>query len=881
MPRSPLQRALRIVGLASRLVPARLRDDWRREWEGELEAAAQHERASPRSTPTPLVRHALGSFADAFWIRQREVADLETIDDLRHGWRQLRQHSGFAITAVGILALSMAASVTAFSVVSQILLRPLPYPDPDRIVTVWERQISTPGKLDVAPGNFIDWRARAQSFSHLAAADPYSYDYTGGERPEVLKAANVTEGFFDAFGLKPLAGRFFRPEEHKKGNHQVVVLSARLWRSHFGADPHIVGKAIPIDELPYIVVGVAPDDFQPNLLEDAPGDRQIWAAKAIEEYEPRSRVSGYWNVVGRLKDGVSIEQAQAEMDTLSALIEGENLRTNKGVRASVINLREHLVGDVRPAVGLFSAAVFGVLLIACVNVTNLLLARGAARQQELAVRTALGANRWRLVGQLLVETLLLASVASLAALVLAQAAMRGLSTWGPREVLWIDTLHVDGAALLFAAALAAAVAVAAGLVPAVRLSGASLQTPGQRTMTGDRAQRRLRSGLVAAEVALALMLVSGTGLLIKSFVNLLNVDTGFRQDGVMVLQMFTWDRNPGPAALRTFLDRVIAKVDGIPGVDAVGAVQAMPFIESNVDIRQTVRLMDQPAPAPGDEIRTSYNIVTPAYFSVMGVRLISGRLIEPRDGAEAPRVLVASEAFVERYLRGINPIGQRVEFRVSGRLSQAEIVGVTSALRHEKLDEAPRAELLAPFAQFPSGSMTVVARTAIDPRTLIETAKTEIWSIDPLQTFYRTATLDELVGRTLTTRRFALVVLTGFAALALLLAAAGLYGVLSTVASQYRKEVGVRMALGAAWLDILRLVVARGLGVAAIGVAVGLVGVIGASRVLEGFLFSVAPTDPLAIGGAAVLMLLVSAAACYFPARRAADADPIEALRVD
>ncbi|MDO8679469.1 MAG: ABC transporter permease [Acidobacteriota bacterium] len=433
---STMQRALRIVDLAARLVPARLRDDWRQEWHGELAAAADAERESPRRAPPPLVRYALGSFSDAFWIRQREVADLDAIDDLRHGWRQLRQHAGFAVTAVGILALSMAASVTAFSVVSQILLRPLPYPNPDRIVTVWERQIATPGKLDVAPGNFIDWRARATSFSQLAAADPYSYDYTGGDRPEVLKALNVTEGFFDVFAVKPLAGRFFRPDEHKKGNHQVVVLSARFWRTHFGADPNIVGTAIPIDNLPYVVVGVAPDDFQPHLLEDAPNDRQIWAAKVMEEYEPRIRVSGYWAVAGRLKDGVSIEQAQAEMDTLSSQIETENPRTNKGVRASVITLREHLVGDVRPAVGLFTAAVFGVLLIACVNVTNLLLARGAARQQELAVRTALGANRWRLVGQLLVETLLLASVASLAALVLAQAAMRGLSTALTHLVSW-------------------------------------------------------------------------------------------------------------------------------------------------------------------------------------------------------------------------------------------------------------------------------------------------------------------------------------------------------------------------------------------------------------------------------------------------------------
>lgn len=869
-----LTRALFIVRIASQLVPARLRADWQREWEGELAAGADDQQA-------PLVRHAWGAFADAFWIRQREVLDLESIDDLRHGWRQLRQHTGFAATTVGILALSMAASVTAFSVVSQILLRPLPYPDPDRVVTVWERKLSEAGKADVAPGNFIDWRARAQSFSILAAADPYSYDYTGGDRPEVLRALNVTEGFFEAFGTKPLAGRFFRPEEHKKGNHQVVVLSEKFWRSHFAADSNIVGKAIPIDNLPYVVVGVAPDDFQPQLLEDTPGDRQIWAAKAIEEYEPRIRASGYWNVVGRLKDGVSLEQARAEMDALSTQIETENPRSNKGVRAAILPIREHLVGDVRPAVTLFSAAVFGVLLIACVNVTNLLLARGAARQQELAVRTALGANRWRLVGQLLVETLLLAAVASVAALVLAQAAMRGLSSWGPREVLWLDTLHVDGAALLFAAALAAAVAVAAGLAPAVRLSATGLLTPSQRTMTADRGQRRLRSGLVVVEVALALMLVSGTGLLLKSFVNLLNVDTGFRKQGVMVLQMFAWDRNPGPVALRSFYDRVLAKVEAIPGVESAGAVQAMPFIESNIDIRGTVRLLDQPARAPADEIRASHNIATPEYFSVMGVRLVKGRLLEERDGPETPRVVVVSEAFADRYLPGIDPIGQRVEFRVSGRLSQAQIVGVTAALRHEKLDEAPRAEILAPFAQIPSGSMTVIARTSIDPRSLIATAQTEIWNIDPLQTFYRTATLDELVGRTLTTRRFALVVLTGFAALAMLLAAAGLYGVLSTIVTQYRREIGVRMALGAAWIDILRLVVARGLGVAAIGVAVGLVGVLGASRALRGFLFSVAPTDPLAIGGAAALMLLVSAVACYLPARRAADADPIEALRFE
>jgi putative ABC transport system permease protein len=872
--------ALRIIRLAAWLVPARLRQEWLAEWEGEL--ASRTSPSASSSQAGPLIRHALGSFADAFWIRQRDVADLRAIDDLRHGWRQMRQHGGFAFTAVAILSLSMAASVVAFSVVSQILERPLPYPDDDRLVTVWERQVATAGRNEVAPATFFDWRARAQSFSILAAGDPYSYDFTGGDRPEVWRAVNVTEGFFEAYGVKPMLGRFFRPEEHKRGNHQVVVLSARLWRSYFGADPNIIGKSIPLDLIPYVVVGVAPDDFQPRMLEDSPGDTKLWAARFMVGYEAQSRSSGYWQVVGRLKDGVTMAAAQAEMDTIAAQIEVENPRTNKDVRTSIITIREYLVGDVRPAVALFAAAVFAVLLIACVNVTNLLLARGAARQHELAVRTALGANRRRVVGQLLAETLLLASIASLAAVVLAHLAMRSLASWGPPEVMWIDALHVDRAALLFAALLAATVTVVAGLIPAIRLSGSGLQQPGLRTMTADTGQRRLRLALVAVEVALALILVSGTGLLLRSFVNLLNVDTGFRQQGVMVLQVFAGDRNSGAAAMRTFHNRVIEKVAALPGVERVGTVRAMPFLESNVDIRGAVRLLDQPPPGPGDDMSSiSLNIVSPGYFSVMGVALVSGRLIDERDGQDAPKVTVVSEAFADRYLRGVNPVGQRVQYVQFGRPAQAEIVGVVRALRHVRLDEAPRAELLLPFAQVPAGSMAIVARTAVAPETLIDAAKQAVWDIDPLQTFYRTATLDGLVERTLTTRRFALIVLTGFAALALLLAAAGLYGVLSAIVSQYRREIGVRMALGAAWTDILRLVVGRGLMVSAVGVAVGLVAVLGGARVLQSFLFSVAPTDPIAIGGAALLMLAIAAVACYIPARRAAAEDPVQALRVD
>jgi putative ABC transport system permease protein len=861
------------------MVPAAQRADWLREWLAELDAHASRRAAS--GSGRSLVRHALGAPVDAFWMRQRAVADLRWMDDLRHECRQLRRHAGFTATAVGVLAIGMAASITAFSVVSQLLLRPLPYPDSHRIVTLWERQADSPARADVAPGNYLDWRARATSFQYLAGAEPYSHDYTGGDRPEVLRTVRVTEGFFEAFGLPPLHGRFFRREEHRKGANQVAILSERLWRSHFSADPAIVGTAIPLDDGAYTVVGIVSDDFQPNLLEDVPGDIRLWTAKAIEEFELRSRTSGYWQVVGRLAEGRGLAEAQAEMDTIASQIEVEQPRTNRGSRVSVIPLREHLVGDVRPAVSLFTWAVLAVLLIACVNVTNLLLARGTGRQHELAMRAALGASRRMLVGQLLAESLLLAAVAAVLALAMAWAAVRVLSTVGPREVLWIDTLHVNATAVAFAALLVLVVAAAAGLVPALRMAGARLQPPGSRTMTADRSHRVLRSGLVVAEVALALVLVSGSGLLLRSFVNLLNVETGFERQGVAALQMFSWDRNPDADARRTFLARSIEAIRALPGVQSVGAVCAMPFIESNIDIQGIFRISGRPPAAPGEEPRASFNVATPGYFDAMRIPLIRGRHLADQDGPRSPGVAVISDALAARYWRDADPIGQRLAFRYGAQPLDVEIVGVVGATRHERLDEASRGEIIVPHAQAPTGSMTVVARTTLDPASLVEPAKAAIWAIDPLQTFYRTATLDELVGRTLVTRRFALLVLAGFTTLALLLAAAGLYGVLSAVVSQYRREIGVRMALGARAADIARLILARGFAVAAVGIGIGLAGAVGVSRLLSSFLYSVTPADPATFGGAAVVMVAVAALACFAPARRAARQDPVEVLRME
>jgi predicted permease len=350
---------------------------------------------------------------------------------------------------------------------------------------------------------------------------------------------------------------------------------------------------------------------------------------------------------------------------------------------------------------------------------------------------------------------------------------------------------------------------------------------------------------------------------------------------VAALQVFAWDRNPDPASRRLFVERVVSRIGALPGVEAAGAVSAMPFIESNIDVRGVFRIAGQPAPAAGEEPRSSFNVATPGYFTALRIPLVRGRHLDLRDGPESPRVAVISDALAARYWRDGDPVGDRLAFRFNGQPTEVEIVGVTGATRHEGLAEQPRMEVFLPHAQAPTGSMTLVARTRLDPRLLIEPAKAAVWAVDPLQTFYQTATLDDLVDRTLATRRFALVVLAGFALLALLLAAAGLYGVLSSIVAQYRREIGVRLALGARWADIVRLLLGRGLAIAGVGVAVGLAVAAGGARLLRGFLFDLAPTDPLALGGAAALMLIVAGIACYVPARQAAAADPVEVLRVD
>ncbi len=870
-----LRWALHVVTMATPLVPRALRADWRREWHAELVAASQA--AGSRG----LVGYALGAFVDAFWLRQRTVADFDWIDDLRHGWRQMTANTSFAATAVAILAVGVGATVAMFSVTDQILLRPLPYPDADRLVTVWETRADTPGRLDVAPANFLDWRERVTSFETFAAAVPFGLNHTGGDEPEVFFAMQVTDGFFEAFPVQPLLGRLFRADEFAPGRNHVMVVHERFWRQRFGGDPSVVGRAFDINGASVTLIGVVPETFQPHLL-PASAARHVWMPKIVQDWEPHIRTSGFWNVVARLKPDVTLEAAQAELAAISQQLGAEHPRTNHDVGALVVRVRDHMVGDVRGAFALLAVAVALVLIIACVNVANLLLARGMAREHEVAIRLALGASRPRVVRQLLTESLLVAAAGTLAGVWLAHAALRGVVQLGPASIPWIDTLHLDGRALAFAGVVAVAVALVSGLLPALRAGRAGLSSAGGRTTTAGRRSLRLRSALVVAEVALAFVLLAGAGLLLRSFVSLASVETGFTRANVLALQVFAEGQQPTAGRRARYIDEAVGHLAALPGVEAAGAVMAMPFIEVNINLEEVFTIASQPPPAEGETPRAFFSPATPGAFEALRVPLRRGRLFDDGDRAGRPLVALVSDTLAARYWpEGRDPIGDRIAFELAGQRGEAEVVGIVGAIRHDALTEPPRPEVFLPHAQAPAGSMTFVVRTAGDPRAAIEPAKAAIWAANPNQPIYRTATLDDLVARTTSPRRFALAIIVAFAIVALLLAAGGVYGVLSAVIGMRMRELGVRIALGATRADLVAAVMGRGLTLAAAGAAIGLAATLGAGQLIERFLFGVTPLDPVSVGAAAAALVAASVVACYLPARRAAGADPIEALRME
>jgi putative ABC transport system permease protein len=877
-----LQLTLGLVRLFSAVVPRASRADWRAEWEAEVryrwEILDSGKRLDWR-TRMDLFRRALGALPDAAWLRRQFTADADLVHDLRHGVRMLAKAPSFTASAVFILALGIGGTVSIVALLDTLFYRPLPYLDAERVVTIWQRQATRPAERDdVAPADFLDWRERAGSFSAIAAIIPFSRDYTGGTAPEVLFGSQVTEGFFEAIGMPPLLGRAFLPEEHVAGGRRVVIITHGFWQSRFGGDAAIVNKTISMDGESWTIVGVLPKTFAPQLL-PRPGELTVWTPKVIQEHEKRIRASAWWNVVARLAPGVTVEQAQSEMDSISAAIARENPRTHDGSSAVLVPMREHLAGGVSLPLFLMLAAVILVLGIGCANVASLLLARGMERSQEFAIRSALGAGRLRLVRQLVAESLLLSLVAAAVGVGLAHWALGAIISLAPAGLLRLQESTIDGRILLFSAGLTAAIAVAFGLIPALQFSRRSSDLLRERQSKGIGGT--LRRGLVVGEVAIALVLLVGAGLLVRSFDRLLAVDPGFNPANVVMAQVFAWDRHGVPDRLRAFFDASLDRMQALPGVEAAGAVSAMPFALSNINIRGGLEIVGRPAAKEGDQ-RTAYvTVATPGYFKAMSIPLREGRSIEDRDRETAPRVAVISDALRRLEWPDDSPIGRRIRVQFQGRPVEAEVVGVVAQVRHDGLDTAPRAEVFLPHAQLPFGSMTYVVRGAGEASALVERVKQQIWTVDSMQPVYDAGSVEKLVQASVVRQRFSMTVLTALAIVALILCGSGIYGIISFTTTQRTREIGVRMALGADAPMIRRMVLREGSSVIAVGLALGLAGALAGSRFLRQLLFEVQPADPVTIGVVCVLLACVGIAACYVPARRATRIDPLVALRTD
>ena len=794
--------------------------------------------------------------------------------DVRVAARTLVKQPGFTLVVVLTLALGIGATTTIFSVVHGVLLRPLPYRDSDRVVTL--SQWSQVKGIDepATPANFLDWR-EASRLVQLATAEPFGLDLTNSGDPIGLDTWRVSEGFFETLGVTPMLGRTFAREEHQAGRERVVIFSHHLWQTRFGGDRHVIGRTVTLDGQPYEVVGVLP----PQVA--YPTRKDLWTPKVFGDRDRRMRNATYYPVVGRLKPGVTIEQARAEMAIIADRLAQTYPRTNKGVGITVQPLFTYVTGSVRPALLLLLGGVGCLLLIACANAANLMLTRAAARRTEIVVRTALGAGRWHLLRLALAESSLLTIAACSLGVMTSYWAINAIVALAPADVPRLDEIGISVRVLLFALAVAATTAFVCGLVPATQLWSARLERTVRAHGGGGRTPR-VGSMLVMAQTGLAVMLLVASGLLIRSFGALLKVDLGYRVDNRAALTLHVWDAYPQPERRALFIAEVETRMRQQPGVVAVGAASALPLSHEGSEMDPPYVVAGVPPPSPGDEPAALTTFVTPGYFEAIGMRLVQGRLLGDRDTATAPPVVVVNETMARQSWRGESPVGRRITSSLSfaGRATR-EIVGVVGDVRQAGLQDRPQPAYYIPIRQVPFGSVTFVVRTNGDPASAIPGLQRMVWSINPAVTFAGVETMNGLLRETLAARRFTLMLLSTFSIAALALASVGLYGLVSFSVGQRTNEIGIRMALGARAGAVLAMVMRQGMMVAAAGVAGGLAASIALTRYLTTMLFGVSAADPATYAGLAAVMAIVSALACYVPARRAARVDPLAAIRAE
>ncbi|HVS83938.1 MAG TPA: ABC transporter permease [Pyrinomonadaceae bacterium] len=808
------------------------------------------------------------------------------IKDVRYALRGLLKRPGFTLVSVITLALGIGASTAIFSVVHAVLLRSLPYGRADRLVMVWEDFHRTGGNANnvINLGNFFDWKEQNYVFEDMAAFVDRSAKLTGDGEPEEVPSQIATPNLFSVLGVNPIMGRTFSPDDGKPNQPDVIVLSYGFWQRRFGGDQHVIGRHLTLNNHDVTVIGVLPREFTLHITKTSMSNKppEIWRPWQVSN-ELRQRHGRFAMGVARLKPGVTLAAAQAEMNTIAARLEKEypDFDTNAGV--SLVPLRTQFSGEIRKALLILLGAVGFVLLIACANVANLLLARGVSRQKEFGVRAALGAGRARIVRQLLTESLILATVGGALGLLLAWQGTDLLVALSPPELLGPTRVAMNAPVLLFTLGVSLITGIIFGLVPAFEATRFELHESlkeGGKNIGGGARSHRLRGAFVAAEIALAFVLLIGAGLLIKSFRRLQSVDPGFNANNVltMTVSLPGWKYDSDRKTI-DFFKRAANQLQALPDVEAVGAINTLPF--NGPHSGTLVEIEGRPKPPPGQGLDTGICVTDVNYFRAMKIPLKEGRLFNEQEAMEQRHVVVVNETFARKNLPGEDPIGKRVTIYMKDQNVPTEIIGVVADSKHLTLTGESEAMAYWPHPELTYSSMTFVIRTRGEATNLAAAARNVIHALDPQQPIGDATTMQRLLAKSIASSRFNTVLLAVFALVALVLAAVGTYGVMSYAVTQRTHEFGIRMALGAGTLDLLRLVLRRGMTLAIVGVLFGLAGAFALTRLITSLLFEVKPTDAITFVAVSLGLIAVALLACYIPARRATKVDPLVALRYE
>jgi putative ABC transport system permease protein len=887
---------LRLIRFLGVLVPLRLRADWRQEWEAELryreQILTEWENLTWR-TRISLLWQSLGAFFDALWMQSYRWED-EMIQDLRFGVRMLRKTPGFTAIAVLSLMLGIGANSAIFSVVNAVLLEPLPFANPSRLfmVRATNSELAKTDE-DPSPGDFLDLRDQRTVLESLTAWYVTARTLRGEHDSEQLNSALVSTAFFQTLGVKPALGRVFLPVEgpgvafdnasQYVSGDRVIVMSDGLWRRRFGADPGIVGKPVMMNGLSWQVIGVMPAGFA--ALDQGV---DLWEPWDLERTYGEARFPAgpprdwrFLKILGRLKSGVTPEQARMQLDSLSAALAERYPKSNRGWRMTLTSFHDEVVGATRRPLLLLFVAVGMTLLVACANVAGLLAARAAARRREIAIRSALGASRRRLFRQFLTESVLLAFTGGLLGLGLTIACKDLIVSLAPSDIARIDEVAIDGRVIGFTLLLSVLTGVVFGLIPA--LKGAktdltrSLKAGGVQGANFGAEHHRFLKAMIVTEIAVALTLLVGAGLSARSFTHLLSVDPGFDSKNLLTMHI-TLDGAAYRGRAAEYYQRLIDRLEALPGVVSAAAVTTLPMSNIGVDFDRPYWREGDPQPS-GDGDKVDVRMSTPGYFNTMGMTLIRGRQFGDHDRRDTPAVIIVNENMAVKVWPGEDPIGKRLILDYNRGKYAYEVVGVTRGISYYGLRSRPQPEVFIPHAQNAYLPMNVVVRTAVEPGELIKSVKDELRALDPAQPAHNLMTMEQFINRSLAPDRFSMWLLWLLSALALLLAVTGVYGVMSYAVSQRRYEFGVRMALGATSADVKQIVLKQGLKLSLLGVGIGVAGALAATRLIKSLLFDVSPTDPITFFAVTLILLLAALGACLPPAYRASRVDPLESLR--